>query len=317
MTETTVAPSELGVHVFKHPPVGFDPLKADARELLAYGYPARPDAKTHPELLAQWERRASKKYTRIDPVFVRNTEKVHGPLRGPSEHDYDRFSAKRTEVAAAAANATSTNWSGSAVFAAAGTTCGWVEGEWTVPDPSDPKGGKSSYYSSAWIGIDGWGSPDVLQAGTESSMVNGSKKVYAWWEWYPDFEVAIANFPVSAGDTIFCLICANSTTTAGIYLTNDNTDQHVSFNITAPSGTTLQGNCAEWIVETPSVGGNPTTLPDYGVVYFDSAFAGEKNGGSLDGFNGTPITLVDGNNTPLSVPTMEKAQLVKLTYKDV
>src|SRR2546429_5930298 len=136
-----------------------------------------------------------------------------------------------------------------------------MEGVGMVPLPADPKGGKSSFHASAWIGIDGWGSPDVLQAGTESSLVNGSKKVYAWWEWYPDFEIAISNFPVSAGDTIYCLICATSATQASIYLTNDSTDQSTSFNITAPSGTSLVGNCAEWIVETPNVGGNPTTLP--------------------------------------------------------
>jgi hypothetical protein len=37
----------------------------------------------------------------------------------------------------------------------------------------------------------------------------------------------------------------------------------------------------------------------------------------LDGFTGTPITLVNSSSTPLSVPTLEKAQLVKLTYRDV
>ena len=296
-----LTPKELGVRLFKQPPASFDPITADPRELLTYGYPARPDARTHPELRAQWERRVSHNYTRIQPEFVRNVGKVHGPARRAN----------------GAANATSTNWSGSVVFAPGGTTCGWIQGEWTVPDPSDPSGGQSSYYSSAWVGIDGDGSGDVLQAGTESSLVGGSRSVYAWWEWYPDYEVAISNFPVRSGDTIYCLICATSTTTASIYLTNDNTDQHVSFNITAPSGTTLAGNCAEWIVETPSVGGQPTTLPDYGVVYFDDALAGLKNGGSLDGFSGTPITLVNGANTPLSVPTLEKAQLVKLTYRDV
>lgn len=296
-----VSAKDLGVRLFQQPPPTFNPITADPRELLVYGFPARPDARTHPHLRAQWERRVTRRYTRVEPEFVRNVGKVHGPVQRP----------------AGIANATSTNWSGSVVFASAGTMCSWIEGEWTVPDPTDPNGGKSSYYSSAWVGIDGDGSPDVLQAGTESSLVNGSSSVYAWWEWYPDYEVAISNFPVRAGDTIYCLICATSATTAGIYLTNDNTDQHVSFSVTAPNGTALVGNCAEWIVETPSVGGNPTTLPDYGVVYFDDALAGERNGGSLDGFGGTPITLVNSASTPLSVPTLEKSQLVKLTYRDV
>jgi hypothetical protein len=308
MTQTVVSAKELGVRTFAKPPQSFNPLVADQRELLAYGFPARPDPLAEPQLHAQWRRRASRRYTQIEPVFARNTDKVHGPMRGPSAGAFD--------IQAAAANATSTNWSGSVVFAAPGDRFRWIEGEWTVPDPSDPHGGRSSYYSSAWIGIDGWGSPDVLQAGTESSLVNGSKRVYAWWEWYPDFEIAITNFPVSAGDTIYCLICANSTTTASIYLTNDSTDQRVSFNITAPGTTTLQGNCAEWIVETPNVGGSPTVLPDYGVVYFDLGIASQQAGLAYAD-TGTPVTLVNAANTALSTPTLEKQELIKLTYNDV
>jgi Peptidase A4 family len=308
MTETVMAPNEIGVTLFKLPPSDFDPLQASARELVVYGYPARPDASTQPALAERWTTHVSKKRHRIEPVFVGHPDKIHGPMRAPSsDHPVPSLGAK---------NATSTNWSGSAVFAAQGDAVSWVEGVWTVPDPGDPQGGKSSYYSSAWVGIDGWGSPDVLQAGTESSFINGGKSVYAWWEWYPNYEIAIANFPVSPGDEMVCLICATSTTTAGVYLTNSNTDQHVSFSITAPGTTTLVGNCAEWIVETPSVGGQPTTLPDYGMVFFDETLAGTKNKATLDGFTGTPITLVGGGKN-LSVPTLEKAQLVKLTYQDV
>jgi hypothetical protein len=300
---------ELGVQLFEQPPAGFDPISAAPRDLLTYGYPARPDAATHPAQRAQWERRVARSYARTEPEFVRNVGKVHGPMRRPAT--------------SATSNAKSTNWSGSVVFASAGTTCSWIEGEWTVPDPCDPLGGESSYHSAAWVGLDGDGSTNVLQAGTESSVIDGSRSVYAWWEWYPDHEIAVSNFPVAAGDLIFCLICADSTTTASIYLTNDTTGQQVAFNVTAPDGTRLEGNCAEWIVEAPSVGGNATTLPDYGVVYFDDALAGERNGGSLDAFTGSAITLVrdvsdvDGADPPLSVPTMEKSRLIKLSYREV
>src|SRR5689334_7407818 len=76
-----MTPKELGVRLFKQPPASFDPITAEPRELLAYGYPARPDAQLHPELRAQWERRVSRKYTRIQPEFVRNVGKTHGPVR--------------------------------------------------------------------------------------------------------------------------------------------------------------------------------------------------------------------------------------------
>ena len=310
MTETALAPAEIGVTLFKAAPAGFDPLKASDRELMVHGFPARPDAKTYPELAVRWGKHVGRKVERITPVFVGHPDKVHGPARGISTTPEPKLAA------GAAKNATSTNWSGSAVFAAAGDSISRVEGVWTVPDPGNPQSGKSAYYSSAWIGIDGWGSGDVLQAGTESSLINGSRSVYAWWEWYPNYEIAISNFPVLPGDELVALICASSTTTAGVYLTNNNTDQHVSFSITAPSGTTLVGNVAEWIVETPNVGGAPTTLPDYGMVFFDECLAGTRNKATLDGFNGTPITLVGGGKN-LSVPTLEKAQLIKLTYQDV
>ena len=300
---------ELGVGFFEPPPPGFDPISAASRELLTYGYPARPDAATHPAQRAQWERRVARSYTRIEPEFVRNVGKVHGPVR--------RQATTASSPTSTSGNAISTNWSGSVVFASAGTTCSWIAGEWTVPDPCDPLGGESSYYSAAWVGLDGDGSNDVLQAGTESSLIDGSRSIYAWWEWYPDHEIAVSNLPVAAGDLIFCLICADSTTTASIYLTNDTTGQQVAFNVTAPDGARLEGNCAEWIVEAPSVGGNATTLPDYGVVYFDDALAGERNGGSLDAFTGSAITLVSAADKPLSVPTMEKSRLIKLSYRDV
>ena len=37
-----MTPKELGVRLFKQPPASFDPITAEPRELLAYGYPARP-----------------------------------------------------------------------------------------------------------------------------------------------------------------------------------------------------------------------------------------------------------------------------------
>ncbi|MBO0839766.1 MAG: hypothetical protein J2O49_02965 [Sciscionella sp.] len=311
MTDMAELTRELGVRLFTQEPADFDPKTADERQLRIYGYPPRPDAKREPVLHDQWMRRVGRGYQRIQPEFTLNKNKRHEPLHGAAEKSFG----------AGTQNATSTNWSGSVVFAPSGKMFTWLEGQWDVPDPDVPKGASSSgsYYSSAWVGIDGWGSGDVLQAGTESESIGGTKHVYAWWEWYPNYEVGISNFPVSSGDTLYCLICAGSNlTSATIFLTNDNSGQQTSFNITAPSGTTLKGNCAEWIVETPTVGGSGTTLPAYGTVYFDEALAAlSNNGGLADGFTGTPVTLVDSSNNPQSTPTLEKSHLVKLSYKGI
>jgi hypothetical protein len=303
-SKTSGTPTSSG-KPFTAPPAGFDPRTADAHELLVYGFPGRPDAAAQPELAARWEREVGKQRTRIEPTFTR-TEKRHEPRRLPAAQ-------AGAGAHSAVADATSTNWSGSVAFANRGDACSFVAGQWTVADPNTPAGHTGAFYSSSWVGIDGDGSGDVLQAGTASDIVNGNKEVYAWWEWYPNYEMKINNFPVSAGDTMYCLICALSNTTAAVYLANNSTNHYTSFSITAPKGTTLVGNCAEWIVEAPTVGGQQATPPDYGVVYFDEGIAGTKKGALLNAFNALPIDMVSGSNT-LSIATLEKYELIKCTY---
>ena len=64
-------------------------------------------------------------------------------------------------------------------------------------------------YSTQWVGIDGLGSPDVLQAGTEAdSYASGATHATfyaAWIEWFPLSESRISNFSVAPGNEIFVL----------------------------------------------------------------------------------------------------------------
>jgi hypothetical protein len=287
----------LGVRLFKHPPEGFDPLRAEDKELLVYGYPARPDKERHPELHETWKRMVSRPLTIIEPQFALRTDKQHGTRN-------------------AVANDTSTNWSGAAAFAAKGDSATYVIGQWTVPDVVAP--GFGSYYCASWVGIDGDGSPDVLQAGTECDIVSfgffTAKQTYVWWEWYPNYEVQIANFPVTSGDVMFCAICVHSDTEAGFYLTNVTTGASTSFTKTAPRGTHLVGNCAEWIVEAPTVNGGQSALARFGDVYFDECIAGTKNHALLHGGDGDLITMVDSSNKKISIPTRETDELIKVQF---
>ena len=287
----------LGVRLFKRPPEGFDPLQADERELLVYGYPARPDEARHPELHETWKRMVSRPLTIIEPQFALRTDKQHG-------------------IRNTVANDTSTNWSGTVAFAGKGDSATYVIGQWTVPDVVAP--GLGSYYCASWVGIDGDGSGDVLQAGTECDVVSfgffTAKQTYVWWEWYPNYEVQIANFPVTPGDVMFCAICVHSETEAGFYLTNLTTGASTSFTKTAPAGTHLVGNCAEWIVEAPTVNGGQSALARYGDVYFDECIAGTKNHALLYGGDGDLITMVDSSNKKISIPTRETDELIKIQY---
>ena len=85
------------------------------------------------------------------------------------------------------------------------------------------------------------------------------------------------NLAVSVGDLLVCTIVADSSTTASIVLSNSTTDQAVTFGVTAPTGTTLVGSCAEWIVERPSFGGVLSQLANYNSVTFQEAFGGTND----------------------------------------
>ena len=167
-----------------------------------------------------------------------------------------------------------------------------VGGQWTVPSPNTKSDG--GFWASEWVGIDGWNSSDVLQAGTETQVTRiwfiTSRQVYTWWEWFPAGEVRISNLPVAAGDLIYCLICADSTTHATVYYSNQSEGVGTRFDITAPSKTTLTGNVAEWIVERPTVGGSVASLTDYAACYFDECIAGGS--GSIDNLAGASLITI-------------------------
>jgi hypothetical protein len=73
-------------------------------------------------------------------------------------------------------------WSGCVVHATGTEEFSWVLGQWNVPDVAPAAKGQGSWYSIAWIGIDG--NTDVTQIGTLQSIsadTNGaaSKNCYA------------------------------------------------------------------------------------------------------------------------------------------
>jgi Peptidase A4 family len=299
MTQAVAIPNIhelLGVRLFKSPPKGFNPLTAKDRELTVHGFPSRPDAKKYPALHARWEQVLSRPQRRLQPQFGIRTDRLHGP----------RVKGKKV------ANDTSTNWSGSIGFAPGGDTVNWIEGQWTVPAVIAP--GNGDYFSSAWIGIDGDGSNDVLQAGTEHEVVGGAHYTYLWWEWYPGPEIQVTNIPALSGHVMYCLICVLSTTEAIIYLNNITTGDYTSFAVSAPAGTTLMGNCAEWIVEAPRVDGSQSALARYGEVYFDECIAETGKSGLLFGGQGHQMFMIDGGGKTISAPVFDIDRVVRLQY---
>lgn len=292
-------------------PEKFDPMKATARQLAAYRLPRRPDAKTEPQLRKLWDRVMTRTQLWIAPEFEHREHIKHGPARGSG-----RRAVTARLGAAGVSNATSSNWSGAADFSPAGKPYGFVGGQWTVPSPNTRTDG--AYYASEWVGIDGWNSNDVLQAGTETQITKiwfiTATQVYTWWEWFPAGEVKIGNLPVSAGDVMYCLICADTTSHATVYFSNQSEGVGTRFEITPPRGTTLTGNVAEWIVERPTVGGSVANLTDYAACYFDECIAGGS--GRIDNLSGASLITMTGNGgATLSEPTQENDHVVKLNWR--
>lgn len=97
--------------------------------------------------------------------------------------------------------ATSTEWSG---YAGDSGPYSAVSGSFTVPSVTC---GADDTYALEWLGIDGWGSSSVEQAGTETDCLNGVPLYRAFYEMWGDqaendgLEVnPVGNYPVAAGD---------------------------------------------------------------------------------------------------------------------
>jgi peptidoglycan hydrolase-like protein with peptidoglycan-binding domain len=297
------------VRTFRPPP-GFDPLTADDTQLQRFGFPPRPAEGVHLQRYQHVINRLQGKLNYIVPTLRLNTDRHHGPRQRPQ--------------GAAAATETSNNWSGGVVFAPAGQSFSWIQGDWVIPNVDAPTENQW-YYSANWIGIDGDGSGDVCQAGIECeayrSGTSVTRNIYPWWEWFPQSEVQITNFPVNAGDMVTALLCAGpgaGATNATIYLTNRTTGDTTSVGFTAPQGTALVGNCAEWVVEAPTVSGQQSAMADYGEVFFSvcEAFLGTiaSGGTTVDGGTGDNINMTDSQGAVVSDGNVISPKVIQCAY---
>jgi Peptidase A4 family len=275
-------PSGASVITFPVPPADFDPLSAKDEELRRYGLPPRPVE--HPDQIEMWEKAIGRPTHFIRPLFGTSKRRRHGP---------------RLRLAGEAID-TSPNWSGVVAFATAGSHFRSISGQWEVPDAGAASGDGDNFYSSHWVGIDGDGSNDVFQAGTECDAAgpNGTARtVQIWWEWYPEDEVPLTNFPVAVGQTVSVLLTVLSDTSGNIVLRNLSTGAATAFQVSAPGGTILSGNSAEWIVERPEINGVLPKLADYGEVVFDGCVAATDTGVSVGPLQGDLIFMVDAGVT--------------------
>jgi hypothetical protein len=312
------------IKAFVAPPAAFDPTVAPVETLQRYGFPPRPDIVKAPEAYHAWLKAVSGPQRRLEKPVLVQTRVFNGPVKLVPSGTSKRLDSEVLSTPSNSTPATSSNWSGFAVRDAvtkpfAKST---VYAYWIVPvaqhafGNAQPAGG---IYSSQWVGIDGYGSQDVLQAGTEvDSYLSGSTNTTfygAWIEWYPFSESLISNFFVAPGNEIFVEVWNTSATVGNAYVNNLTTQQTVSLTFNAPSGTTLIGDSAEWVMERPGIGDGLATLTNYVACPFNACAAvGSVNGGTRNrtygpGINQTGainywISMLDSGGSVISVPSL-------------
>lgn len=317
-----------GMSVVAPPPAGFDPQKASPQELARYAFPPAPDAARAPHAYASWQKVVQIRAGQVRPMGAQVNQSVNAPVLKPTTIYNRPIQRAGQSVASAARNSTvlsnSYNWSGTSVRNFTNPfNKEAIIAEFVVPTARQAlytcNGGWD--YSSLWPGIDGNGSTDVLQAGVEVDSYcrnyNTQSFYSAWIEWYPYPETQVSTPTIGPGDLIYIEVWNVSPTAGYATIVNLSTQQGASYNLTAPAGTSLVGNSAEWIVERPGVSGGLANLTNYvgsswtfGVAWDYTAspvtyyFPGLDPGGAS---TFEIITMLDGNNKGISSPTIENA----------
>ena len=302
-----------GATTIAAPPAGFDPLAASDEELAYYGFPPEPNKNTEPKAYATWATAMRHSKVRITPS-LEQTSIFHGPVKQAKATAVNSTAVeKNLSLANQPSNTSySYNWSGYVDFSGA-TSYGsksyyYLVNHYTVPVAEQAFGACTGGWDwgSAWNGIDGWGSADVLQAGIEFDAYcsGGTRSSYysAWYEWYPYGEVRIGGFPIAPGDDLFVEVWHTSATQGYAYLVNYNNNQAVEVGFTAYPGYPLVGNSAEWVVERPSVGGSLANLTNYIMDPFWDAYAYTESSVFYDIDEATPVIMLDNNGNPISYP---------------
>jgi Peptidase A4 family len=129
----------------------------------------------------------------------------------------------------------------------AGNTYQETSANWTQPAITC---GASATSDAFWVGIDGYTSPTVEQAGTAATCQSGKATYYSWWEMYPG-ATQVVGTTVKSGDKITASVTKSGSSKYTLAVT-DATHTADSFTVTencAP--TACVDSSAEWI-EQPS-----------------------------------------------------------------
>ena len=269
------------VAIFSGPPKGFNPITASGEDLARYGLPQRPDQVAEPEHYRLWARAMTSLRTRATG------------LKEMPYHSSPMKPIPTQPSAQAIGNVPSTtgsyNWSGvvntnKLTKWNKNTSFTEVQSFWPVPVALPPIGACANgitgpFLESSWNGIDGFGSGDVIQGGSELySDCNGNTSYAGWVEWapsYPELNITCGGSDcyVSPGDVFYVVTYGTAGTATQTVFEEDTTQGwYGTFSIPWVSGPGLIGDSEEQVVERPCCNGNVFyALNHYNYEWFSDA----------------------------------------------
>ncbi len=158
-------------------------------------------------------------------------------------------------IASTTTPTTSDCWSG---YVQQGTTYSRVSAEWNVPSVSQ-ESSSAWYAASTWIGVGGWNTSGLFQAGTTEESYDGTLYYFVWDENLPGQQTGVYRFAVNPGDTISATISQSSGSTWTLTV-EDKTTGKTDNQTESYTGSTAS---AEFIQEAPSSEGSVLPLDPY------------------------------------------------------
>jgi Peptidase A4 family len=148
-----------------------------------------------------------------------------------------------------------------------------------------------SFFSSEWVGLDGFATKTVEQDGISADCNGGTPVVAAWYETFPHPEVQ-TSIRVRQGDSITASVTFNPSTNKYQMALRDNTN-HRHFLVSQRCATSLcKRSSAEVISEAPFVNGSQSSMADYGAESFASiSIASNRGRGGILSRHWTPTAI--------------------------
>jgi hypothetical protein len=268
------------------PPLAQDLMTAGNSELIARGYPPRPDPTTAPVLYAQWLRIVSRPWTVSSKRLVSRPDGRFGQRSSVFSPTLP-LPPPRTPMARSVFNTNANSWSG-AQYTQPVAQYHYINGTWRVPSVALGWPGQPQYSAaSMWVGLT---ANKLFQSGSQSEAYNyqisgfpqwNFTNYWMWIEAANDPPWVIPNFPISPGDEVQVIIFvadAEGTTwfADGYWGGLTNADDTVWFMVynntrglvlwaTLPSDGFFTGTSAEFILERwgPLNGGSPYPLAPF------------------------------------------------------